>query len=227
MAASVAGATGGLAGATAAAATAASTAATVGSLASKAWMLNAGLFAGTMAAGYLFPGENAPDSFDRAPQLSDSQIIQAAYGARLTKLYGSARVAATVLWFGEKINIQTFKDNPGGGGFLSFLGGGASIKTKNYFADLALGFCEGPAEISELYVNATKIWETGEPLVNDNFTLKLYDGTESQTADSDMTSLLGETPPFRGVCYCVFKGINLTRLSANMMPNFRAVVTAL
>src|SRR6185437_16556291 len=86
--------------------------------------------------------------------------------------------------------------------------------TTTYLANFALGLCEG--QVARL----GRIWADGDLLDLEGITYRFYPGSETQTADSliEAKQGSGNAPAYRGLCYLVFEGLDLTPFG-NRIPN--------
>jgi hypothetical protein len=83
------------------------------------------------------------------PRLADLAVMASTDGAPIPRIYGRARLAGQVIWatnLEEVVNTASQTERAGGGG--KGMGGGSSVTTTtttySYFANLAVGLCEGP-----------------------------------------------------------------------------------
>lgn len=138
--------------------------------------------------------ENEPRDV-RGPKASFDQPIPV--------IYGRSRVSGGYLW-APKVRVEKSQERRGGKGG----GGGASVTTYAYYASFAVWFCAGVAKIRKIWMNGQLFYVEGG---NANISVTLYQGTETQVADSAIQSVEGvnETPAFRGVCYCVVEDLDL------------------
>ncbi len=161
---------------------------------------------------------------EEGPRLSDLQFLSSTEGAHIPKIYGRARISGQVIWATnleeETITTtQTSSSQSGGKGSL-FSGGGGEQQQETvtqteyrYYANFAVGLCEG--EITRV----GRIWADGKELNQSEYTIRIYKGTESQTADSLITSKEGSSvvPAYRGTAYVVFERMPLGRFG-NRLP---------
>src|SRR6187551_1601296 len=127
------------------------------------------------------------------PRLADLDIMASTEGAPIPRVYGRARLAGQVIWATnlEEV-ITTRSETTGGGGGGKGGVGGATVTTDtttySYFANLAVGLCEGPIGA------VLRIWADGKPLDLSGLTVRSYTGDETQTADPLILAKQGDAP---------------------------------
>jgi hypothetical protein len=101
-----------------------------------------------------------------------------------------------------------------------------------YFADFAVSWGyngdSDPAatEITRLWANGALIWEGGAKKLPGDWSVTLYTGTETQTADPTLSADLGAaTPGFRNQIYGVFKRFPITRAWNFSLPGISAEIS--
>lgn len=163
-----------------------------------------GSIAGSFIDQTLFGATGTKRQF-AGPRLKDLHIQASSEGAPIAKVYGRARLAGQIIWathFEEEITTTSQSTGGGGGGK-----GAPKAKSKttefHYFANLAIGLCEGP--IARL----GRIWADGTPLNLSDITYRLYTGSETQQPDSLILAKEGTTPSYRGLAYIVFEHLPL------------------
>ncbi|OVE46680.1 phage tail protein [Chromobacterium violaceum] len=108
-----------------------------------------------------------------APVVSSLRMQTSAYGRAIPLLYGKARVAANVIWYGDFISIErrTTQSAGGKGG-----GGGTTMESVSYTYQVAvqLGLCEGPAR------SVTYAWVGKKAGTIDHWNLSHFPGSYSQ-----------------------------------------------
>ena len=145
------------------------------------------------------------------PRLSDLRVASSTEGAPIPRVYGRARVGGQVIWATDFEEVVATSDagggSKGGGG-----GGGATQTTFNYFANFAVALGQG--EISSL----GRVWADGRELDLSTITYRLYEGSESQSADSLIVAREGgDAPAYRGIAYIVFERLALSAFG-NRVP---------
>jgi hypothetical protein len=150
------------------------------------------------------------------PRPSDLEVQASTEGAPIPRIYGRARIAGEIIW-ATKFEEVRHTENEGGKG-----GPQVSSTTFSYFANFAVGLCEG--QITRI----GRIWADGKPLDQAAFAFRVYRGGESQAADSLIVAKEGsETPAYRGTAYVVFERMPLAEFG-NRIPQlsfevFRAI----
>jgi hypothetical protein len=145
------------------------------------------------------------------PRLSDLDVLASTEGAPIPRLYGRARLAGQVIW-ATKLEevISTQSESAGGKG-----GGGNTSTTTttvySYFANFAVGLCEGPIG------HVARIWADGKLLDTGGINYRVYSGSEEQTADALIVAKEGEAPAYRGLAYIVFERLALENFG-NRIP---------
>ncbi|MBI1204013.1 MAG: hypothetical protein GC182_16040 [Rhodopseudomonas sp.] len=140
------------------------------------------------------------------PRLSDLTVMASTDGAAIPRLYGRGRLSGQVIW---ATNLQevvsTSSDTTGGG--KSTGGSTASVTTTtttySYYANLAVGLCEGPIGA------VRRVWADGKPLDLSGLTVRTYRGDETQTPDPLIVAKEGQAPAYRGLAYVVFERLPL------------------
>ena len=138
----------------------------------------------------------------RGPRLGDLSIQTASYGTPIPRVYGSMRVAGSVVWADEiKESEQAVSGGKGASDVLRF----------SYTASFAVALSSRRA------VRIGRVWADGQLLrgaagdLKVGGTLRFHDGGEDQAVDPLIASIEGvaETPAFRGVALAVFEDLAL------------------
>jgi len=131
------------------------------------------------------------------PRLSDLGVQASTEGAVIPRVYGRARLSGQIIWATDYEEEE--KTEGGGKG-----GPGVSTTEYSYFANFAVGLCEGPV------ARLGRIWADGKPLDQSAFTFRLHKGGEGQDADSlILAKEAGDAPAYRGTAYVVFERMPL------------------
>lgn len=150
------------------------------------------------------------------PRLADLEVMASTDGAPIPRVYGRARLSGQVIWatrLEEVVNTasQTTRTGSGGKG----MGGGSSVTTTtttySYFANLAVGLCEGAIGA------VLRVWADGKPLDLSGLTVRSYNGDETQTPDPLIVAKEGAAPAYRGLAYVVFERLPLASFG-NRIP---------
>ena len=148
------------------------------------------------------------------PRLASLQVMSSREGAPMPRLYGRARIAGEVIW---ATNFEEDTTTTGGGGGGKGLGGGAAATpqqtTYSYFANFAVGLCEG------VVTRIGTVWADGKPVDLSSSTYRLYTGDEHQQPDSliEAKEGAGLAPAYRGIAYVVFERMPLAAFG-NRIP---------
>jgi hypothetical protein len=152
----------------------------------------------------------------RGSRLSDLAVQSSAYGKMIPIVYGTVRMGGNIIWsLPIKETASRSTSSAGGGG----KGGGGRVSqtttSYSYSVTLAIAICEG--ELTEIH----RIWADAKQLDLSQFTYRSYLGSETQTADSLISSIEGadKTPAYRGLSYVVFENFPLGDFG-NRIPNF-------
>ncbi len=161
------------------------------------------------------------------PRLADLDVMASTEGAPIPRVYGRARLAGQVIWATKLEEVVTTTTQTtgggggGGGGGKGFGGGGGggggvtqTVTTKySYFANIAVGLCEGPIG------RVGRVWADGKPLDLSGLNVRFYRGTEDQAADPLIVAKegTGNAPAHRGLAYAVFERLPLEPF-ANRIP---------
>lgn len=186
-----------------------------------------GLMVGQLAAAVLFPGH----TYSSGPRLQDTQVSSSAPGAPLPIIYGAVRMAGQIIW---STGIQETKST------TSTSGKGAPTQTAttySYTTSFAALFCEGPANVVQVWGDAKLIYDkTGKGAIaadqlatgigtNTKLVVPtIYPGSTTQLPDPSIQADKGinGTPAFRGRCYIVYENFPLADFG-NRLPNIRGL----
>ncbi|SHE61306.1 Putative phage tail protein [Kaistia soli DSM 19436] len=125
-------------------------------------------------------------------RLSDLDVQRSEEGAPIPRLYGRARLSGQVIW---ATRFEEVTSEEGG------KGGGSSVTNYAYYANFAIGLCEGPV------ARIGRCWADGEELDLSTVAWRLLAGYEGQPADSLIEAKQGAsgTPAYRGTAVVVFE----------------------
>lgn len=194
---------------------------TAGAVAGKAAFGPAGAIAGRLV------GAIAGNAIDRAlfasrreisqegPRLADLEVMASTEGAPIPRVYGRARLSGQVIWATNLEEVVSTTSQTTGSSGGKGMGGGPSVTTNtatySYFANLAVGLCEGPIG------TVLRVWADGKPLDLSGLTMRVYFGDELQTPDPLIVAKEGDTPAYRGLAYVVFERLPLANFG-NRIP---------
>ena len=151
-------------------------------------------------------------------RLGDLTVQASRYGAPIPKLFGTLRIAGTVIWATDLIESQ----QSGGGGKA-----GPRTTSYSYSASFAVALSARPIR------GVGRIWADGKLLrgaAGDwkaETAFRLYTGGEDQPVDPLIASAegIGTTPAHRGIAYAVFEGLQLADFG-NRIPSLSFEVVA-
>lgn len=169
----------------------------------------AGGLAGSMIDRALFAGKSTAPAPTPEARLRDIEVTSATEGTPIPRAYGRVRIAGQIIWATrmEAVVTTTTETQTARGG-----GKGNAFKppsqthtttttTTSYYANVALGLCEGPIAA------VRRVWADGKPLDLAGVTMRVYTGTQDQPADPLIVAKEGaeRTPAHRGLAYVVFE----------------------
>jgi hypothetical protein len=201
--------------------TAAATALTAGA---SAVVQIAAAAAATAVGGYIDNRLFGPSGGNRnqeGPRLDSLQVQASTEGAPLPEIAGRVRIAGQIIWATRFKEVVSTKTTGGKGGR-----GGGSVKTKtySYFANFAVGLCEGPID------RIGRVWADGKPLSLAGISMRVYPGSSTQMPDPLIEGVegAGNAPAYRGLAYVVFDNLPLEKFG-NRLPQlnfevFRRVI---
>ncbi len=189
-----------------------------------------GLLLGSYAGQLLFPTK-LPGV--QGPRLKELNVQTSTVGVPIPIVYGTYALAGNVIWSGGLIE-QVDTDDVGG------KGGGPSqeVKTYTYFADFAVGVCEGEIQgVRRIWADAVVIYDLSPQADDESDTdyskriatsqqtaalMTVYVGDETQVADPLIESYegAGRVPAYRGLAYVLFERLPLAAYG-NRIPNLR------
>lgn len=133
-------------------------------------------------------------------RLATARIPGADEGTPVTRLYGTARIGGTLFW-ATRFEEEVTSERSGGKAF----GGGTTATSYTYFANFAMGLCEG--EVTAI----RRVWADGQPLDLSGVEMRLYRGTADQMPDPliEAKQGAGQAPAYRNTAYVVFERLAL------------------
>ena len=144
-------------------------------------------------------------------KIGDLRLQTSTEGAPMSECYGRVRLAGQVIWATRlKMEVTTTTERTGGKGGG---GGGTEVTTTtySYFANFAVGLCEG--EISGI----GRVWADGKILDLSGKTHRIYPGRDDQQPDPFIETKEGAAPAYRGTAYVVFEDLHLEQFG-NRIP---------
>lgn len=135
------------------------------------------------------------------PQIKDLTVTASTEGAPIPRLYGRGQLGGQIIWATHLEAVTSTETSGGKGGLF----GGATTESVSYFANFAVGLCEGPIAA------VRRIWADGNPLDLTGITMRVYRGDETQEADPLIVAkeVPGTVPAYRGLAYVVFEHLPL------------------
>ncbi|WP_029030660.1 baseplate multidomain protein megatron [Salinarimonas rosea] len=141
------------------------------------------------------------------PRLTEVPGLASTEGAPIPRVYGRARIGGQVIWATrlEEETRVTVRREPRRGGKSSGGGGGATTRevTYAYYANLAVGLCEGPIAF------VRRVFADGREIDLATITMRVYRGDEAQAPDPLIVAKEGAAPAYRGLAYVVFERLPL------------------
>jgi hypothetical protein len=176
-----------------------------------------GALAGNAIDQSLFARSGNVNLASEGPRLADLSVMASTVGAPIPRAYGRARLAGQVIWATNLEEVvatstDTTTTGGGGGGGKGLGGGGGgggtttiatTTTTYSYYANLAVGLCEGPIG------SVMRVWADGKLLDLSGLTVRTYVGDEAQTADPLIVAKEGQAPAYRGLAYVVLERLPL------------------
>lgn len=133
----------------------------------------------------------------RGPRLQQMRPFNAEEGTPMARVFGTARVAGTLIWatrFEEarRTHRQGFK-------------GGPKTTEYSYYGNVAFGLCEGPI------AGVRRVWADGRELDLTLVEMRVHTGSDDQQPDPLVEAKQGEgnAPAYRGTAYVVLERLPL------------------
>jgi hypothetical protein len=174
-----------------------------------------GAVAGSVIDRALFGGNARKHT--EGPRLATLDVMGSSEGAAIPRVYGRARLSGQVIWATKLEEVISTRSEAAGGG----KGGGPRVTstTYAYFANFAIGLCEGPI------AGIGRMWVDGKQLDLRQFTYRVYRGDEEQLPDPliEAKEQDSEPPAYRGLAYIVFERLPLESFG-NRLPQIAVEV---
>lgn len=173
-----------------------------------------GGLAGAAIDNALFGGSDT--KYVEGPRLKEIDGLTSTEGAAIPRVYGRARIGGQLIWatrLEEVVNTKTERSGTQGG---KGMGGPKTVTTTySYFANLAVGLCEGQIAFIR------RVWADGREIDLSTITMRVHRGSETQSADPLIVAKEGESyaPAYRGLAYVVFERLPLADFG-NRVPQF-------
>lgn len=155
----------------------------------------------------------------RGPRLGDLSVQTSSYGAPIPKLFGTMRVAGTVIW---ATDLKEDAHRSGGGK------GGGSTTTYSYSASFAVALSgRAVRRVGRIWADGKLLRGAGGDWKSEAAAFRLHPGDEDQAADPLIASAEGVqgTPAHRGIAYAVFDTLQLADFG-NRIPSLSFEVEA-
>ncbi len=132
------------------------------------------------------------------PRLADLTPQTSREGAAIPRVYGRVRITGQVIWATRFEEVASEARDGGKGG-----SSGTTTTTYSYFANFAVGLCEGPV------ARIGRVWADGKPFDLASCTCRILAGDENQDVDSLIAAKQGAAPAYRGTAMIVFERLAL------------------
>jgi hypothetical protein len=177
-----------------------------------AWITTLATAAAAVAGSYIDARLFGPGPMKQeGPRLDNLQVQASTEGAPIPEIAGRARLSGQIIW-ATKFKEVAKTETSGGGGKG---GGGPTVTTTTYtyYANFAVGLCEGVID------RIGRIWADGKPLDMSGVTMRVHRGTADQAPDSLIEGIEGtaNAPAYRGTAYVVFDNLQITQFG-NRLP---------
>jgi hypothetical protein len=131
-------------------------------------------------------------------RLATARLPGADEGTAVSRLYGTARIGGTLIW-ATRFEEEVTRERSGAKAT------GPRVETFRYYANLAIGLCEGPI------AHVRRVWADGRELDLTGIEMRVYKGDETQLPDPLIEAKQGEgmAPAYRGLAYVVFERLPL------------------
>jgi hypothetical protein len=153
------------------------------------------------------------------PRLGDLAVQTSSYGSQLPKLFGTMRVAGTVIWATDLIETRT--SSGGGKGRPKTIG-------YSYAANFAVALSSRPVgAVRRIWADGKLLRGAGGDFKTGVGAFRLYGGGEDQPVDPLIASAegIGLCPAYRGIAYAVFEELQLEDYG-NRIPSLTFEVEA-
>ncbi|MGI8527342.1 MAG: baseplate multidomain protein megatron, partial [Pseudolabrys sp.] len=176
------------------------------------WITAAATAVATAAGSYLDARLFGPGpQKQEGPRLDNLHVQASTEGAPIPEIAGRARLAGQIIW-ATKFKEVAKTESSGGGGKG---GGGSTVETTTYtyYANFAVGLCEGVID------RIGRVWADGKQLDMSGVTMRVHKGAANQAADSLIEGIEGaeNAPAYRGTAYVVFDNLQITQFG-NRLP---------
>ena len=148
-------------------------------------------------------------SSGRGARLKNIDVTGSTEGTPMPRAFGRVRVSGQIIWT-THVEAVRVRERSGGGKGGS---GTPASESVSYFANVALGLCEGPI------ARIGRVWADGKPLDAGAFNMRVHRGGEDQEPDPLIVAKEGaeNAPAYRGLAYVVFERMPLEKFG-NRVP---------
>lgn len=158
-------------------------------------------------------------------RLDDLTVQASTYGKPIPLIYGRAILKGNIIWSSgikEKSSVTKQRVN-----LLTKV----KVKDYRYFANLAIGLCEGEIQgLQRIWANGRLIYDqtfaNSSKIKAFDFNFRFHTGSESQMPDPLIAGAKPDAPAFRGLSYVVFEDFPLEEFN-NHIPQFTFEVSRL
>lgn len=153
------------------------------------------------------------------PRLSDLQIQASTYGAQIPRLFGTMRVAGTVIW---ATDLKEVRSKSGGGK------GRPSVASYSYSASFAVALsARAIGSIGRIWADGNLLRGGAGDFKTELSAFRVHRGGEDQAVDPLIASAQGVamTPAHRGMAYVLFEDLALADYG-NRIPSLTFEVVA-
>ena len=143
----------------------------------------------------------SPSSTISGARLSTARIPGAEEGGAIARAYGTVRIGGTLIW-ATRFEESVTQERQGG---KSSSSGSTTVETYTYFANIAVGLCEGEVAM------VRRVWADGQELDLTATNMRFYPGSAEQLPDPliEAKQGAGNAPAYRGLSYVVFERLPL------------------
>ncbi|MDJ1159019.1 glycoside hydrolase/phage tail family protein [Chelatococcus sp. SYSU_G07232] len=164
-----------------------------------------GAMAGAAVDGALFA--DGSTRYVEGPRLKTMEGLTSTEGAPIPRVYGRARIGGALIWATrfEEVATTTVTRAPRAGGKGAPRGPRTVTTTYAYYANIAVGLCEGPVAFLR------RVWADGREIDLAHLAMRLHRGGEDQEPDPLIVAKEGaeNAPAYRGLAYVVLERLPL------------------
>ncbi|KST59686.1 hypothetical protein AO398_16965 [Methylobacterium sp. GXS13] len=163
----------------------------------------------------MLSGSGRHARFVEGPRLADVAGLSSTEGDPIPRVYGRAKIGGSLIWATRAREVANTTVERAASASKG-AGGQKTVRTRYaYFANLAVGLCEG--EIAMV----RRIWADGKEIDQVGITLRVHTGGPEQAPDPLIVAKEGaeNAPAYRGLAYVVFENLPLAEFG-NRVPQF-------